>query len=246
MMIQTLVENAIWHGLSPSPKAAALTVKAECTGKLVVSGPTPVCLARAHRRHRWRVGQHPRTAAAVYGSRLSLTVAENWRRQFIVTVTVPLPIEWFGAATFSQLVIMVTPVLRRRLALLSSSSSPAHRLQARARSMPCSLHQVDTTDSAGAREVHVVVGVAARVGVALDLEAQVRQLAVVQRARDGVERIARIGGELRRVGHEGDQHRGAARLLACGRSAGAMPRLRGPLGRRLDKPARNASTMAAR
>jgi hypothetical protein len=92
MMIQTLVENAIKHGLEPKPEGGALTVKAEIVhGKLAVSvadtglgfgkaatAGTGVGLANIRER-----------LQLIYGTRASLAVTENPAGGTIVTITVP-------------------------------------------------------------------------------------------------------------------------------------------------------------
>ncbi len=92
MMIQTLVENAIKHGLEPKAEGGRLTVKAEIVhGKLAVSvadtglgfgraatAGTGVGLANIRER-----------LQLLYGNKASLTVAENQPGGTIVTVTVP-------------------------------------------------------------------------------------------------------------------------------------------------------------
>ena len=93
MMIQTLVENAIKHGLEPKPDGGALTVRAEIVhGKLQVSvadtglgfgkaatAGTGVGLANIRER-----------LQMLYGSKATLTVTENPNGGgTIVTVTVP-------------------------------------------------------------------------------------------------------------------------------------------------------------
>ena len=92
MMIQTLVENAIKHGLEPKAEGGRLTVKAEIVhGKLQVSvadtglgfgraatAGTGVGLANIRER-----------LQLLHGSRASLTVAENQPSGTLVTVTVP-------------------------------------------------------------------------------------------------------------------------------------------------------------
>ncbi len=92
MMIQTLVENAIKHGLEPKPEGGALTVRAEIVhGKLQVSvadtglgfgkaatAGTGVGLANIRER-----------LQLLYGSKATLTVTENPAGGTIVTVTVP-------------------------------------------------------------------------------------------------------------------------------------------------------------
>ena len=92
MMVQTLVENAIKHGLEPKAEGGHLAVKAEIVhGKLQVSvadtglgfgraatAGTGVGLANIRER-----------LQLLYGNKASLTVAENPAGGTIVTVTVP-------------------------------------------------------------------------------------------------------------------------------------------------------------
>ncbi len=92
MMIQTLVENAIKHGLEPKPEGGHLLVQAEIVhGKLQVTvADTGLGFGRAatagtgvglaNIRERLQI---------LYGSRASLTVAENRPGGTRVTVTVP-------------------------------------------------------------------------------------------------------------------------------------------------------------
>ncbi len=92
MMIQTLVENAIKHGLEPKPEGGSLKVKAEIVhgklqmtvadtglgfGKAATAG-TGVGLANIRER-----------LQMLYGTKASLTVAENQPSGTVVTVTVP-------------------------------------------------------------------------------------------------------------------------------------------------------------
>jgi hypothetical protein len=92
MMIQTLVENAIKHGLEPKPEGGHLRVAAEIVhgklqmtvsdtglgfGKAATAG-TGVGLANIRER-----------LQMLYGARASLTVAENQPSGTVVTVTVP-------------------------------------------------------------------------------------------------------------------------------------------------------------
>jgi sensor histidine kinase YesM len=92
MMIQTLVENAIKHGLEPKPEGGSLTLKAEIVhgklqitvadtglgfGKAATAG-TGVGLANIRER-----------LQLLYGPRATLTVAENQPSGTVVTVTVP-------------------------------------------------------------------------------------------------------------------------------------------------------------
>ncbi len=92
MMIQTLVENAIKHGLEPKPEGGHLRVAAEIVhGKLQVTvadtglgfgkaatAGTGVGLANIRER-----------LQMLYGPRASLTVTENQPSGTVVTVTVP-------------------------------------------------------------------------------------------------------------------------------------------------------------
>ena len=92
MMIQTLVENAIKHGLEPKPEGGQLRVAAEIVhGKLAVTvadtglgfgraatAGTGVGLANIRER-----------LQLLYGAKASLTVAENTPSGTVVTVTVP-------------------------------------------------------------------------------------------------------------------------------------------------------------
>jgi Histidine kinase/Histidine kinase-, DNA gyrase B-, and HSP90-like ATPase len=92
MMIQTLVENAIKHGLEPKPEGGTLTVKAEIVhGKLTVSvadtgvgfgkaatAGTGVGLANIRER-----------LQLLYGAQASITVAENRPSGTVVTLSVP-------------------------------------------------------------------------------------------------------------------------------------------------------------
>jgi LytS/YehU family sensor histidine kinase len=97
MMIQTLVENAIKHGLEPKADGGSLKVKAEILhGKMAVSvadtglgfgkaatAGTGVGLANIRER-----------LQLLYGNKASLTVAENQPCGTVVTVTVPYkPVE---------------------------------------------------------------------------------------------------------------------------------------------------------
>ena len=92
MMIQTLVENAIKHGLEPKPEGGSLRLAAEIVhGKLQVSvadtglgfgmaatAGTGVGLANVRER-----------LQLLYGPKASLTVAQNQPSGTVVTVTVP-------------------------------------------------------------------------------------------------------------------------------------------------------------
>jgi len=92
MMIQTLVENAIKHGLEPKPEGGSLKVKAEIVhGKLALSvadtglgfgkaatAGTGVGLANIRER-----------LQLLYGNKATLAVTENPAGGTVVTVTVP-------------------------------------------------------------------------------------------------------------------------------------------------------------
>ena len=101
MMVQTLVENAIKHGLEPKPEGGRLSVKAEIVhGKLQVTvadtglgfgraatAGTGVGLANIRER-----------LQLLYGTKASLTIAENNGGGTKVTVTVPYkPVEGMAA-----------------------------------------------------------------------------------------------------------------------------------------------------
>jgi sensor histidine kinase YesM len=92
MMIQSLVENAIKHGLEPKPEGGTLRVKCEIVhGKLAVTvadtglgfgkaatAGTGVGLANVRER-----------LQLLYGGRASVSVTENQPSGTIVTITVP-------------------------------------------------------------------------------------------------------------------------------------------------------------
>jgi hypothetical protein len=92
MMIQTLVENAIKHGLEPKAEGGKLTVKAEIVhGKLQVTvadtglgfgkaGTAGTGVGLANIRERLQL---------LYGPKAALSVAENQPSGTLVTVTVP-------------------------------------------------------------------------------------------------------------------------------------------------------------
>ncbi|MDT7837746.1 sensor histidine kinase [Aquabacterium sp. OR-4] len=101
MMVQTLVENAIKHGLEPKPEGGHLAVKAEILhGKLAISvadtglgfgraatAGTGVGLANIRER-----------LQLLYGTKAALTIAENPGGGTRVTITVPYkPVEGAGA-----------------------------------------------------------------------------------------------------------------------------------------------------
>ncbi|MEP6876638.1 MAG: histidine kinase [Burkholderiales bacterium] len=92
MMIQSLVENAIKHGLEPKPEGGTLSVRAEIVhGKLAVTvadtglgfgkaatAGTGIGLANIRER-----------LQLLYGNKASMTVAENAPSGTLVTLTVP-------------------------------------------------------------------------------------------------------------------------------------------------------------
>jgi sensor histidine kinase YesM len=92
MMIQTLVENAVKHGLEPKPEGGRLRVKAEIVhGKLALSvadtgmgfgraatAGTGVGLANIRER-----------LQLLYGSKAALTLTENPAGGTVATITVP-------------------------------------------------------------------------------------------------------------------------------------------------------------
>ena len=92
MMLQSLVENAIKHGLEPKPEGGTLTVKAEIVhGRLAVSvadtglgfgkaatAGTGIGLANIRER-----------LQLLYGGRGSMTISENLPSGTVVTLTVP-------------------------------------------------------------------------------------------------------------------------------------------------------------
>jgi sensor histidine kinase YesM len=92
MMIQTLVENAIKHGLEPKPEGGSLRIKAEIVhGKLAVSvsdtgmgfGKAPTAgtgVGLANIRERLQLA---------YGARASLALTENTAGGTTATITVP-------------------------------------------------------------------------------------------------------------------------------------------------------------
>jgi signal transduction histidine kinase len=92
MMIQTLVENAIRHGLEPKPEGGTLTVKAEIVhGKLQVTvgdtgvgfgngGTSGTGVGLANIRERLQL---------LHGDKATLTVSANQPSGTVVTITVP-------------------------------------------------------------------------------------------------------------------------------------------------------------
>ena len=92
MMIQSLVENAIKHGLEPKPEGGTLTVRAEVKhGKLAVTvADTGVGFGNAATAGTG-VGLNNirERLQLLYGNKATMTVAENTPTGTVVTLTVP-------------------------------------------------------------------------------------------------------------------------------------------------------------
>jgi len=92
MMIQSLVENAIKHGLEPKPEGGKLTVRAEIVhGKLAVTvADTGLGFGKAATAGTG-VGLNNirERLQLLYGNKASMTVAENTPTGTLVTLTVP-------------------------------------------------------------------------------------------------------------------------------------------------------------
>ena len=92
MMMQTLVENAIKHGLEPKPEGGTLAVKAQIVhGKLqVVVADTGLGFGRAATAGTGvGLANIRERLQLLYGAKASLTVAENSPSGTVVTITVP-------------------------------------------------------------------------------------------------------------------------------------------------------------
>ena len=92
MMIQSLVENAIKHGLEPKPEGGTLTVKAEIVhGKLAVTvADTGLGFGKAATAGTGiGLNNIRERLQLLYGSKATLTVAENPPSGTRVTITVP-------------------------------------------------------------------------------------------------------------------------------------------------------------
>ena len=92
MMIQSLVENAIKHGLEPKPEGGTLTVRAEVQhGKLAVTvADTGVGFGRAATAGTGiGLANIRERLQLLYGNKASMTVAENTPSGTVVTLTVP-------------------------------------------------------------------------------------------------------------------------------------------------------------
>jgi LytS/YehU family sensor histidine kinase len=92
MMIQSLVENAIKHGLEPKPEGGLLTVRAEIVhGKLAVTvADTGLGFGKAATAGTGiGLNNIRERLQLLYGSKASMTVAENSPTGTLVTITVP-------------------------------------------------------------------------------------------------------------------------------------------------------------
>jgi len=92
MMIQSLVENAIKHGLEPKPEGGTLTVKAEIVhGKLAVTvADTGLGFGKAATAGTGiGLNNIRERLALLYGRKATLTIAENPPGGTRVTITVP-------------------------------------------------------------------------------------------------------------------------------------------------------------
>ncbi len=92
MMIQSLVENAIKHGLEPKPEGGKLTVRAEIVhGKLAVTvADTGMGFGKAATAGTGiGLNNIRERLQLLYGNRASMTVAENQPSGTLVTLTVP-------------------------------------------------------------------------------------------------------------------------------------------------------------
>ena len=94
MMIQSLVENAIKHGLEPKPEGGRLDVKAEIVdGKLVVSvADTGLGFGQARAETAGTgtgLANIRERLLLLYGDRAAITVADNTPTGTVVTITVP-------------------------------------------------------------------------------------------------------------------------------------------------------------
>jgi LytS/YehU family sensor histidine kinase len=92
MMIQSLVENAVKHGLEPKPEGGTLTVKAEIVhGKLAVTvADTGLGFGKAATAGTGiGLNNIRERLQLLYGNRATLSVAENLPYGTKVTITVP-------------------------------------------------------------------------------------------------------------------------------------------------------------
>jgi LytS/YehU family sensor histidine kinase len=101
MMIQSLVENAIKHGLEPKPEGGRLTVKAE-----IVHGDLAVTVADTGLGFGKAATAGTGTGLAnirerlklLYDDRASVVVSENVPAGTVVTLTVPYQVQPFPRA----------------------------------------------------------------------------------------------------------------------------------------------------
>ena len=92
MMIQSLVENAIKHGLEPKPEGGRLTLRAEIVhGKLAVTvADTGLGFGKAATAGTGTgLANIRERLKLLYGNRASMTVTENVPQGTVVTLTVP-------------------------------------------------------------------------------------------------------------------------------------------------------------
>ena len=104
MMIQSLVENAIKHGLEPKPEGGSLAVKAEIVhGKLAVTvADTGLGFGRAATAGTGiGLNNIRERLQLLYGSKASLTVGENLPSGTRVTITVPYVAQARDGATMA-------------------------------------------------------------------------------------------------------------------------------------------------
>jgi hypothetical protein len=100
MMIQSLVENAIKHGLEPKPEGGTLSVKAEIVhGKLAVTvADTGLGFGKAATAGTGIGLDNIRERLhLLYGNKAALTVAQNRPSGTVVTITVPYVVSANGA-----------------------------------------------------------------------------------------------------------------------------------------------------
>ena len=92
MMIQTLVENAIKHGLEPKAEGGTLTVRPRsCTASSRSRSPTPAWASARRATAGTGVGlaNIRERLQLLYGNKASMTVTENAPSGTVVTMTVP-------------------------------------------------------------------------------------------------------------------------------------------------------------
>ena len=101
MVMQSLVENAVKHGLEPKPEGGSLVVKAEIVhGKLAVTvADTGLGFGKAPATSGTGVGlaNIRERLQLLYGSKATITISENRPSGTVVTVTVPVRRTYAGA-----------------------------------------------------------------------------------------------------------------------------------------------------